>query len=173
MKTLGCNWSCCVIIAPVDTSHLVCWHISKKCCCWQFSPEAYMTPSSTMKANQQGGSFHFSGVLIGFLLHLGLACSQHKFLQGWMLSWSNNFVSGCKRHGGWGDSREIANVSLYWAGSPQGLTLELPASLLHSQKGNTRLFCTFSLKLHFPKKRRVGYIYLSLIMFFKCFPVKR
>lgn len=90
-----------------------------------------------------------------------------------LLSWSNNFVSGCKRHGGWGDSREIANVSLYWAGSPQGLTLELPASLLHSQKGNTRLFCTFSLKLHFPKKRRVGYIYLSLIMFFKCFPLKR
>lgn len=65
-----------------------------------------------------------------------------------LLSWSNNFVSGCKGALGWGWGwggegkwREIANVSLYWGGSPLGLTLELPACLLpHSHKGNTRLF---------------------------------
>lgn len=54
-----------------------------------------------------------------------------------------------------------------------GLTLELPAGLLlHSHKGNTRLFCTFSLKLHFPKEKGVGYVYFGLIMFLKCFSLK-
>jgi hypothetical protein len=73
-----------------------------------------------------------------------------------------------------GKSREIPNVSLYWGGSSRGLTLELRAGLLpHSHKGNTRLFCTFSLKLHFPKEKGVGHIYLGLIMFLKCFSLKR
>lgn len=78
-----------------------------------------------------------------------------------LLSWSNNFVSGCKRALGWGwgwegegKSREIANVSLYWGGSPLDLTLELPACLLpHSHKGNTRLFWhVFPLSFIFQRK---------------------
>lgn len=49
-----------------------------------------------------------------------------------------------------------------------GLTLELVAGLLpHSHKGNTRLFCTFSLTLHFPKEKGGGVYLFKLDNVFK------
>lgn len=46
--------------------------------------------------------------------------------------------------------------------------MELPARLLpHFHKGNTRLFCTFSLKLNFPKEKGGGVYLLRLDNVFK------